>query len=123
MIKFIGPPNLMDNFVVRVLDGRRNIPVDLALDPPAFPIPSLFSWTIHRESLNTGPALTYSTATFDTIERRDSGDYAVNATNFILDNPTQQIGSDTGSFTLDVICKFYCHSAMPLKWYDITALL
>ena len=100
---------------MRVLEGKRNVPIDLALDPPAYPIPSSFSWMIDRESLNTSPALTYSTATFDTIERLDSGDYAVNATNFIPDNPTQQIGSDTGSFTLDVICKFYLHSTVLLK--------
>lgn len=96
----------MDNFVVRVLDGRRNIPIDLTLDPPAFPEPTIFSWTKDGESLTIGPILTYSTATFNTIERQDTGDYTVNATNFILDNPTQRIGSDTGSFTLDVICKF-----------------
>ena len=116
MINIIGPPNLKDNFVVRVLEGRRNVSVDLALDPRAFPVPFLFSWTKGGESLTTvtGPTLTYSTAAFDTIERQDSGDYAVNATNFILDNPTQQIGSDTGSFTLDVICKFYLHSTMLL---------
>lgn len=79
--------------------------MDLTLDPPPFPVPTLFSWTKDGESLTTGPTLTYSTATFDTVERQDAGDYAVNAANFVLDNPTQQIGSDTGSFTLDVICK------------------
>ena len=110
---------MIDNFVVRVLDGRRNVPVDLALDPPAFPVPSSFFWTKDGESLATGPTLTYSTAIFVAIGRQDSGDYAVNATNFILDNPTQQIGSDAGSFTLDVICKFYYYSILVLlKWYD-----
>lgn len=96
---------------MRVLEGQRNISVDLALDPPAFPVPSSFSWTKDEKNLTTvtGPTLTYSSTTFDTIERQDSGNYAVNATNFILDNPTQQIGSDTGSFILDVICKFYLH--------------
>ena len=99
---------------MRILDGRRNIPVDLALDPPAFPEPDMFSWTKDGESLTTGPALTYSTVTFDTVERQDAGNYTVFTTNFILESPTQQIGNDTGSFYLDVICKS-CEPCNPIE--------
>lgn len=95
----------MDNFVVQVLEGRRNIPVDFALDSSAFPEPNLFSWTKDGVRLTTGPTLTYSTVTFVTVERQDAGNYAVTATNFILDNPAQEVGNDIGHFTLDVIFK------------------
>lgn len=49
--------------------------------------------------------LTYSSIRFPTIERQYSVNYTIFATNTDIDDPTQQIGNDTGSFYLDVICK------------------
>ena len=61
-----------------------------------------FDWTRDGRPLTTGPALTYSSVTFSSIERTDSGTYSVLATN-VVDGV--QVGNDTGSFTLDVICE------------------
>ena len=85
-------------------ENSLNIPVDLSGDPPAFPIPTDFSWTKDGSPLNDA-SLTHSTITFSTISRSDSGNYAVSATNFILNNDKVPVGSDMGSFSLDVICK------------------
>ena len=43
--------------------------------------------------------------TFDTVRRTDAGNYTVTATNFALRDPGVEVGSDTGSFFLDVLCK------------------
>ena len=42
---------------------------------------------------------------FGSLMRSDSGNYTVNATNYLLDNVTQPVGNDIGSFYLDVLCK------------------
>ncbi len=35
----------------------------------------------------------------------DSGVYSLIATNHLLDNPSEVLGTDTGEFNLDVLCK------------------
>ena len=102
-IIYPGPPTLRDDFFVRIEENTRNVPVDLALDPAPFPMDTLsFDWTRDRRPLSTGPTLTYSSVTFSSVERRDSGTYSVLTKN-IVDGV--QVGNDTGGFTLDVICK------------------
>ena len=88
----------------RIVENSLNVPVDLSQEPVAFPIPSNFTWTRNGATLSD-PALTYSTVTFPSVSRSDAGNYVVSATNFVLDNDTAQVGSDMGSFSLDVICK------------------
>ena len=103
-----GPPNLRDNFVVRIEENSINVPVDIGLDPEPFPLDTLsFSWTRDSQPLSggSGLVLAYSTVLFSTIRRSDSGVYSVAASNHITGDPSQQIGNDTGSFTLDIICK------------------
>ena len=104
--------------MVKIEENSRNVPVDLREDPPPFPEPTSFNWRKDGQPL-VGLALTYSNVTFTTIERQDTGNYTVIATNFVLDDPTQQVGNDTGSFYLDVICKyticyFSCSCITPL---------
>ena len=104
-ILFKGPPNLRDNFLVRLEeDNSQDIPVDLRQEPAGFPVPTEFSWNKDGERLTTRPH-TYSSVTFDTVRRADAGVYAVSATNFVVGNPAVEVGSDTGSFYLDVLCK------------------
>ena len=104
-----GPPNLQNNFVVRIEENSRNVPVDVRLDPEPFPLDTLsFSWIKDNQSLtgDSGLTLAYSSITFTIIRRSDAGVYSVSASNHIIGDPSQQIGDDTaGSFTLDVICK------------------
>ena len=100
----IGPPSLQDNVMYRIEENSLNVPVDLSGETTVFPTPTDFSWTRDGSLLNN-PTLTYSTIVFPSISRSDAGNYAVSATNFILNSDTVQVGSDMGSFSLDVICK------------------
>ena len=84
-----------------------NVPINLLLDPESFPKPSLFEWLKEGQPLRqNGITTTYSSVTFGSVMRSDSGNYTVSATNFVLDNATQPVGSDSGSFSLDVLCKW-----------------
>ena len=94
--------------MVRIEENSRNVPVDIRLDPEPFPLDTLsFSWIKDNQSLTGGSGLTlaYSSITFPTIWRSDAGVYSVSASNHIIGDSSQQIGDDTGSFTLDVLCK------------------
>ena len=104
----VEAPALKDNFVVRLEENSINVPIDLRQEPAAaaFPEPTLFQWYKDGQPLTRADrTLTYSNVTFDTISRVDAGNYAVSTTNFVIGSNTEQVGSDTGSFYLDVICK------------------
>ena len=103
-----GSLNLRDMFVVKFQEKAEvNVPVDLRQDPPAFPEPTDFTWTRNGQpSLRSGLTTTYSNVTFDSVMRSDAGNYTVTATNFLLSDSSRPIGSDSGSFYLDVLCKF-----------------
>ena len=103
---------MQDNFLVRLEeDNSQDVPVDLHQEPAAFPEPTLFSWNKDGQPL-TGLPLTYSNVTFPTVRRADAGNYTVSATNFAFENPPVLIGSDTGSFFLDVLCKWHYLSSI-----------
>jgi hypothetical protein len=108
-------PNLRDAVVYTIEENSLNVPVDLSGDPPAFPIPTNFRWTRNGSELNYA-SLTYSTITFPSVSRSDSGNYAVSATNFVLNNDTVPVGSDMGSFSLDVICKIIVYYSYFLSY-------
>ena len=97
---------MRDNFLVRIEEGDENIPVDLRLDqnPAAFPEPTGFIWNVNGELLTYLPR-TYSSVNFSTIRRNHAGNYTVFAVSYFLDDSTTQVGNDTGSFYLDVLCK------------------
>ena len=102
----LGPPNLRDDAMYRIVENNLNVPVDLSQAPAAFPQPRNFTWTRNTVMLNNPTlSLTYSSIIFPSVRRSDAGRYVVSATNFVIDNDMVQIGSDIGSFTLDVICK------------------
>ena len=89
---------------ILIEENSLNVPVDLSGAPSAFPVPTYFRWTKDGNELND-VSLTYSTITFPSISRSDTGNYAVSATNFVLNNDSLPVGSDMGTFSLDVICK------------------
>ena len=90
----------------RTVENSLNVPFDLSLAPAAFPEPTSYIWTRNGIQLSgPPPVLSYSTITFPSISRSDAGSYVLSATNFVLRNDLVPIGSDTGSFSLDVICK------------------
>ena len=99
---------MRDNFSVRIVEGDLNVPIDLLQEPIAFPEPD-FEWLVGGQPLRqNGITTTYFSVTFDSVMRSDTGNYVVTATNFLLDNSSQPVGSDTGSFSLDVLCKWTC---------------
>ena len=105
----LGPPNLRDSFLVMTEENNESVLIDLRQDPVAFPEPTMpdsFTWNKDGQLL-TGLALTYSNVTFTTVRRTDAGNYTVFAANFVTsDSMKQLVGNDTGSFYLDVLCKF-----------------
>ncbi len=72
----------------------------------AFPLPEV-EWTKDGQSISSssGRVFGYPSLTISSVARSDSGVYSLSAMNFVLDEPLRQIGNDTGSFTLDVLCK------------------
>ena len=98
---------MQNNLLLRLQENNEDIPIDLHQERAAFPEPTLFSWNKDGQALRTGLTLTYSTVIFDVVRRVDAGNYSVTATNFVLPGSpgTNQVGNDTGSFNLDVLCK------------------
>ena len=94
--------------MVRIEENSKNVRINIGLDPEPFPLDTLsFLWIRDGQQLTggSGLALAYSGVTFAMIERSDSGEYSVSASNYVFGSPSQQIGNDTGRFSLDVICK------------------
>ena len=94
---------MQDNLRLKIEEDTLNVPVELSRSPAAFPEPTLFSWNKDGQAF-TSPSLTYSRVTFTPLGRSDTGNYVVSATNFIIDSNIEQVGSDIGSFFLNVIC-------------------
>ena len=104
-LSYSGPPNLIDNLPVVAVEGSTNT-VNLSQDPDAFPFPQQFSWTGSVLPANDSRrSFDYPNVTFQQIERGDAGTYTLTATNYRLDNTSVLVGTDTGSFTVDVQCK------------------
>ena len=100
---------MQDNFLVKIQEGDLNVPINLLQEPAAFPAPSNFEWLRDGQSVRQiGLTTTYSSVLFSSVLRSDAGNYTVSVTNFLLDNATQPVGSDMGSFSLDVLCKWTC---------------
>ena len=96
---------LRDDVVLKLRENGGRIPVNISEGLAAFPEPT-FQWSKDGRPLDgSRPELTYSTVTFDSMRRSDAGNYTAAATNFELDSTTEQVGNDTGSFYLDVLCK------------------
>ena len=90
-----------------VLEGSHNFPIDITQNSTAFPTETVsFSWTRNGQPLTTDPTQTYSSLTFSSVDRSDSGNYSVFATNVV---EGREVGNDTGSFYLNVICKLCIH--------------
>ena len=91
---------------MKIQEGDANIPIDLRQDPAPFPEPRIFNWSKDGQPLSDDLNVTYSTITFPLVTRNNAGNYMVSATNFLLSNDSsQQLGSDAGTFYLDVLCE------------------
>ena len=78
-------------------------------NPPAFPFPSSFMWSRDGggELVNeTGQReYNYPSVFIKSVQPSDSGNYTLTATNYLPDGVTV-VGTDTGSFFLDVLCEW-----------------
>ena len=89
------------------LEGTEISVIDLEMQPSAFPFPT-FKWMLNGiPAVNASDRVVYGypSVTFYNVSRSDAGTYTLFAENFA--NETQIVGNDTGSFTIDVLCKFY----------------
>ena len=100
---------MLDNQQIVVVE-RTPGTIDLQQAPDAFPFPQQFSWTANN---NSRVAFGYPSVTFLLPIRGDTGTYTLTATNYRLDNTSVVVGTDTGSFTLDVQCKSIWFSLVP----------
>lgn len=99
-------PNLNDDLSIKLQEGDSKVTVNLLLEPVAFPQPSKFEWLKGDQPLRrSGIATSYSSITFSSVMRSDTGYFTVSATNYLLNNSTQPVGTDMGSFILCVLCK------------------
>ena len=118
-----GPPSLLDDVQSRPTEFTADS-VTVRGTPEAFPTPPQFyQWSKGGVDLSDSTDTTYEypTVTFDSVLREDAGTYVLTARNYeceewALSPPdftcTQSsvlIGNDTGSFVLDVLCKYCMH--------------
>ena len=101
-----GAPNLTDNQQMVVVEGTTGT-VSLNKTTDVFPYPQEFGWTVDESPANNNSRVTfgYPSVTFQPYIREDAGVYTLTATNYRLDDNSVVVGTDTGSFTLDVQCK------------------
>ncbi len=74
-----------------------------------FPFPSSFTWSRDGDPLlniSANVSFGYPELSLNPVSRTDSGLYTLTASNYLLDNDSVLIGNGTGSFTLNVLCKF-----------------
>ena len=97
-----------------VENAASSVPVELGQSPAAYPEPTVYTWNKDGEPLSSGPGrtLTYSSITFSPVTRSNAGNYMVSTTNYILGSNTEQVGNDTGSFFINVICKLQLENSL-----------
>ena len=100
---------MLDNQQIVVVEGTTGT-INLQQAQDAFPFPQQFSWTANN---NSRVAFGYPSVTFLPFIQGDAGTYTLTATNYRLDNTSVVVGTDTGSFTLDVQCKSIWFSLVP----------
>ena len=109
-----GPPTLRDLGTIFAIEGA-NFSQNLENEmEEAFPYPRSFSWEKDGNTVEntTRQSFGYPDLRINPVSRDDSGVYTLTATNYRLDNESVEIGSDSGSFTLDVLCKDWYHELL-----------
>lgn len=116
-----GPPQLATGLIGEVVEGR-GFSLDLSRGRDPFPYPRDFQWTRNDGApLRNASRVSwgYPSVVIRNVSRTDRGQYSLSAINYRLDNPSEEIGRETGSFQLDVLCE---SSAVPLLYIILNSL-
>lgn len=91
---------------IRFPEGENGLVVNLETELEAQPFPISFEWTSSEGTLqnDSSRSFGYPTLSIDNVQRSDSGTYTLTATNSVMEDDAS--GTATGSFVLDVLCKF-----------------
>jgi hypothetical protein len=93
---------------LRFVEGEDGLVANVEGMPLAHPSPLIFQWSKEGEGNlqnDLRRIFRYPDFTIDDVRRSDSGRYSLTATNFFLDEPRRELGTGTGSITLDILCK------------------
>ena len=103
-----GPPDL-NNTVERTAIENDQVEIDVGIGVESFPFPQEFQWKRDGVPVMNSSRISYgyTSVVFQSVQREDGGNYTLSATNYRLDDEDQQVGSDTGSFFLNVLCKWF----------------
>lgn len=112
-----GPPLFKVNQTAKYKENTKHVQIDLGLTPMPFPEPSTITLSFEKKeqriitSRRSNDSIQFngSLLLFDEITRDHAGIYFLTATNYRLDNTSREVGTFTGKFTLDVICKWYSY--------------
>lgn len=101
-----GAPRLEADLMREVVEGRA-FSLEISSGPEPYPYPRDFQWTKDGVPLRNSSRVTwnYPSVVFRNVSRTDSGRYALNAVNYRLDNPSEEIGRARGTFQLNVLCE------------------
>ena len=98
---------VLDSIQVTIVEGM-SLSVDLSEgNIEAFPYPSQFQWTKDGAATSNTSRVMYGypSLVFDLVCRDDLGNYTLSATNSRLGDPQRIIGTGSGEFSLNVLCK------------------
>lgn len=101
------------------IEGDGEFVIDLAELPLSAPDPSDYTWYLNGEAITSDNRRTlghptYSTLRITRLDPTDLGNYSLRATNYLKNGSV--IGSATGSFNLNVLCKYSVHDALGAKF-------
>lgn len=94
------------NLEYTVVENKVGFILNLILDPLPFPTPTFHEWN----TSNVNVTLKNNGVDFDIVTRKHADIYSLTVSNYHLCDKTRLIGTDTGNFTLNVICKFLVHT-------------
>ena len=106
------PPKFETSHHLTHTVGDQNVKVDLGLTPLPFPKPSRIRVEKDGQRIgNLGEFSNFSLVDgsiffFKEMTADHAGTYQLTATNYHLDNTSEEVGTAIGSFTLNVLCKY-----------------
>ena len=105
----IAFPNLttLEN-PIRYREGEENVSLNLE-QSYTFPYPDMFQWSKDGIVItnNSRRMFGYPSVVISRIIPSDEGTYTLRATNHFIVSPFKEIGTGSGSFTIEVVCEYH----------------